>query len=76
MAFIGINYGLCLVLLFLMDKLGKTWGIVATCTIIPPLLIAPVWEWASTGNYSTFGLVYAGLGSLIWLVTTKERFSN
>ena len=74
-AAIGINYGLVLVLLFLMQKLG-TWGIVATCTIIPPLLIAPIWEWASTGNYWTFTVVYAGLGCLTWLCATGKGISN
>lgn len=72
MFLIGINIGFIKVLIFLFHQWGGL-GILAGLTLIPPIVICPVWEWVVTGHWVTFLFVYGfGFGGYALVKTLDE----
>ena len=72
---ISLNIGFVRILLFLYHQ-WRLLGIAIGFTVVPPVLIAPIWEWVTTGHYMTFVFIYLlGFGGLV-LSTFSEYTST
>ena len=61
---ISLNIGFVRVMLFLYHQ-WRLLGVAAGFTFVPPVLIAPIWEWIATGHYMIFVFIYVlGFGGL------------
>jgi hypothetical protein len=66
-ALVSLNVGYIKILIFLYHQWGAL-GVLAGLTLVPPILVCPIWEWVATGHWITFLLVYVlGLGGFgLW----------
>jgi hypothetical protein len=69
---VGFNWGFIKILIFLYHQWGWI-GFWAGFTFVPPLVICPIWQWVSTGDYLTFILIYGmGFGGLYFFRRADE----
>ncbi len=63
-ALAGLNIGFIMVLFFLYHQWGVI-GVGVGLTLVPPIIICPIWQWIATGYWLTFLCVYVlGFGGI------------
>lgn len=69
----SVTWGHIRVLIFLYAKFGGL-GIWIGLTVVPPILVCPIWEWIAEGTPFTFVLVYVSAGAGMYLLKKLDNW--